>query len=114
MWNVVTTDLFDQWFNEQDDATQEKVLAGLIALQQGGPSTGRPLVDTVNGSAYPNMKELRVQHKGEPIRAFFAFDPARQAVVLCAGNKVGNEKQFYKIMIPIADREYARHLAELE
>ncbi|MCD9528339.1 type II toxin-antitoxin system RelE/ParE family toxin [Photobacterium carnosum] len=54
------------------------------------------------------------QHRGDPIRAFFAFDPLRQAIVLCAGNKCGNEKRFYKQMIPIADFEFAKHLEELE
>lgn len=32
----------------------------------------------------------------------------------CAGNKGGNEKRFYKQMIPIADFEFAKHLEELE
>lgn len=114
MWTVITTDLFDQWFDSQSDDTQEKVLAGLVALQKGGPTIGRPLVDTVNASKYGNMKELRVQHRGEPIRAFFAFDPFRQAIVLCAGNKGGNEKRFYKQMIPLADLEFTKHLEELE
>jgi len=114
MWTVLTTDIFDEWFDTQLDDAQERVLAGLVALQRGGPGVGRPLVDTVNASNYKNMKELRVQHRGEPIRAFFAFDPARQAIILCAGNKVGNEKRFYKQMIPIADHEFAKHLAKLE
>lgn len=114
MWTVITTDFFDEWFDAQSDDTQEKVLAGLVALQTGGPTIGRPLVDTVNASKYNNMKELRVQHQGDPIRAFFAFDPLRQAIVLCAGNKGGNEKRFYKQMIPIADFEFAKHLEELE
>lgn len=114
MWTVLTTERFEEWLNAQDEPTQEKVLAGLLALQQGGPGVGRPLVDTLKGSRYPNMKELRVQHQGEPIRAFFAFDPARQAIVLCAGNKAGNDKRFYKEMIPLADAEYARHLAGLD
>ena len=35
------------------------------------------------------MKELRVQHRGKPLRAFFAFDPLRQAIVLCIGDKGG-------------------------
>jgi hypothetical protein len=34
----------------------------------------RLYADTVNGSCYSNMKELRVQSKGDLIRAFFAFD----------------------------------------
>lgn len=114
MWTVLTTEYFDQWYQQQTIDTQKKVLAGLVALQQEGPTLGRPLVDTINASKYNNMKELRIQHKGEPIRAFFAFDPLRQAIVLCAGNKVGNEKRFYKEMIPIADMEYQKHLSQLE
>ena len=60
------------------------------------------------------MKELRIQSKGKPLRAFFAFDPKRKAVLLCAGNKTGNEKRFYKLMIPLADKEYETHLDNLE
>ena len=114
MWAVLTTNMFDDWFDDQPDDVQEKVLAGLLALHKGGPSVGRPLVDTVNASKFKNMKELRVQHRGEPIRAFFAFDPLRQAIVFCAGNKGGNEKRFYKQMLPIADREFSTHLKRLE
>lgn len=114
MWTVKTTELFDAWFDAQNDMTQEKVLAGLLALAQGGPSVGRPLVDTIKGSRFTNLKKLRVQHHGEPLRAFFAFDPLRQAIVLCAGNKGGNEKRFYKEMLPLAEAQYARHLTELE
>ena len=89
MWTVITTNLFNEWLDEQDESTQEKVLAGLVVLQQQGPSLGRPLVDTVYGSKFTNMKELRIQHKGKPLRAFFAFDPLRQAIVLCVGDKGG-------------------------
>lgn len=74
----------------------------------------RPYADTVNGSNYTNMKELRVQSKGDPIRAFFAFDPRRRGILLCAGNKTGDEKRFYGVMIPIADRQYAEHLEKLK
>lgn len=76
---------------------------------------GRPFADTVKGSKYPNMKELRIQHQGDPVRAFFAFDPERNGIVLCAGDKTGlNEKQFYKDMIKIADKEFSKHLHSLK
>ena len=75
MWTVITTNLFSEWLDEQDESTQEKVLAGLLVLQQQGPSLGRPLVDTVSGSKFTNMKELRIQHKGKPLRALYDFDP---------------------------------------
>lgn len=70
MWIVITTDLFNEWLEQQDESTQEKVLAALVVLQQQGPSLGRPLVDTVYNSKFTNMKELRVQHRGKPLRAF--------------------------------------------
>ena len=70
MWTVITTDVFNEWLEQQDESTQEKVLAALVVLQQQGPSLGRPLVDTVYDSKFTNMKELRVQHRGKPLRAF--------------------------------------------
>ena len=78
-----------------------------------GPLLGRPYVDTLKGSQYPNLKELRVQHRGEPWRIFFAFDPLRQAIVLVGGNKTG-DKRWYEKNMPIAENRFAQHLAELE
>lgn len=112
MWPVLTTAIFDMWFEQQDVKTQEKLLAGMLALSIGGPKVGRPLVDTVYESAYMHMKELRVQHKGNPFRAFFAFDPFRQAIILCAAKKEGNEKLFYQRMLRVADQAYLEHLQQ--
>jgi hypothetical protein len=114
MWGINTTDTFDAWYENLDDMDRANVLASMLVLQSQGPMLGRPHADTVNGSAYNNMKELRVQSKGQPLRAFFAFDPERKGILLCAGNKAGNEKRFYEEMIPIADREYAAHLEALK
>ncbi|WP_368542557.1 type II toxin-antitoxin system RelE/ParE family toxin [Enterobacter soli] len=113
MWDVETTDRFDEWFYDQSLALKEDVLAAMHILAEFGPQLGRPYVDTVNASAYPNMKELRIQHAGHPVRAFFAFDPSRKAIVLCAGDKTGRvEKRFYKEMIKVADDEFSKHLAK--
>ncbi|MDN3454609.1 type II toxin-antitoxin system RelE/ParE family toxin [Psychrobacter sp. APC 3350] len=112
MWAVISTELFDEWFEQQEESTKERVLAALVVLEQQGPSLGRPLVDTVNGSKFANMKELIIQHRGKPLRAFFAFDPLRQAIVLCIGDK-SNKKRFYKAMIATADEQYELHIASL-
>src|SRR5699024_8279006 len=112
MWTVITTELFNQWLDQQDESTQEKVLAALMVLEQQGPSLGRPLVDTVYDSKFTNTKELRVQDKGKLIRALLAFDPKRQAIVLCIGDK-GNRKRFYKEMLATADQQYECHLRTL-
>ena len=113
MWTVIFTTRFDQWFDEQDEDAQEKILADLSNLEAYGPTLSRPYADTVNGSKYPNMKEIRIQHDGRPIRAFFAFDPIRRAIILCAGDK-SNDKRFYKTMIRIADEEFSAHLTVME
>lgn len=113
VWGIVTTDTFDKWFDDLDDNDRTNVLAGLFLLEEKGPHLARPYADTVKYSKYSNMKELRIQSKGDPIRAFFAFDPKRKGVLLCAGNKAGNEKRFYKQMVSIADAEYATHLESL-
>ncbi|RUR08877.1 type II toxin-antitoxin system RelE/ParE family toxin [Legionella septentrionalis] len=113
MWSIETTDTFDIWFDTLDDIDRTNVLASMIVLQEKGPMLSRPYADTVKGSCHSNMKELRVQSKGDPIRAFFAFDPKRRGILLCAGNKTGNDKRFYDEMIPIADREFTAHLKKL-
>lgn len=72
-------------------------------------------MDTLYGSNTPNMKELRVQSNGRPVRELFVFDPMRKAIVLSAGNKDGaDEKCFYKTMIKTAENEYHRHLDQLK
>jgi len=115
MWTVITTDCFDGWFNMQTPELQDDLLAAMTVLQEEGPHLGRPLVDTLNGSRYTNMKELRIQHQGDPIRALFAFDPHRRGIVLCAGDKTGlNPQKFYKDLIKIADSEYKHHLSTLK
>tara|TARA_R110000772_G_scaffold58952_11_gene133609 strand:- start:869 stop:1213 length:345 start_codon:yes stop_codon:yes gene_type:complete len=114
MWSIKQTETFEDWYYSQDDIDRENVLVSLLLLQEKGPMLARPHADTVNGSRYPNMKELRIQSGGKPLRAFFAFDPNRTGVILCAGDKGGNDKRFYDEMIPIADWEYAAHLESLK
>ena len=106
MWTIKTTDTFASL----DDTDRASVLAALLVPQEKGPGLSRPYADTLRGSRYSNMKELRIQSRGEPIRAFFAFGPARTGIVLCAGNKVGNEKRFYDEMLPVAEREFTNWL----
>lgn len=113
MWNIETTDVFDKWFEALDDVDKENVLASLLLLQQKGPQLPRPYADTVKASKFMNMKELRTQSKGNPIRSFYAFDPQRTGILLCAGEKTGKEKRFYEKMIAVADHELEKHLTQL-
>lgn len=113
MWEVKLTETFKEWLLAQDKGLRKRIAASLLNLQQYGPSLPRPYADTVKGSRYSNMKELRVQHAGHPVRAFYAFDPERKAIVLCAGDKTG-DKQFYDRMISLADEVFSRHLNEMK
>ena len=48
-------------------------------------------------------------------RVAFAFDPARKAILLVAGDKSGSsQKQFYKQLITKADLRFDEHLSRLE
>nr|WP_218627043.1 type II toxin-antitoxin system RelE/ParE family toxin [Sodalis sp. dw_96] len=105
-----TTDRFDRWLSRLNDIDRASVLAALIVLREKGPMLCRPYADTVKGSRYCNMKELRIQSRGDPLRAFFIFDPHRTGILLCAGSKVGDEKRFYHEMIPVADGEFTDYL----
>ena len=90
------------------------MLAAILVLEQFGPALGRPYVDSLKGTdKVKNLKELRVQHKGKPFRVFFAFDPLRQAVMLCDGDKTG-DKNFCETMILVAEREFLDYLQGLE
>ena len=112
MWEVEFSDDFGRWWQTLDEAERESLLASVMLLRQFGPLLGRPHADTVKGSRHSNMKELRTQHKGRPLRTLFAFDPRRRAILLIGGDKTGDDR-FYERMIPLADRLYDEHLQEL-
>jgi hypothetical protein len=48
-------------------------------------------------------------------RVAFAFDPARKAILLVAGDKSGgSQKRFYRELIRKADVRFDAHLARLQ
>ena len=74
------------------------------------------------GSRVPNLKELRAGS----VRVLFAFDPRRNAILPVGGDKRGRWSRWYDewgpdgsrsdltgVMIPAAERAYARHVEEL-
>jgi len=108
-FEVEYTDEFDIWWKELSEAEQESVVASVKLLQELGPHLPFPYSSGVKGSKYSRMRELRVQHKGNPIRILYAFDPRRIAILLIGGNKKGQD-DWYKTFIPQADKLYADHL----
>jgi hypothetical protein len=69
---VNVSDEFATWFTEQEEDLQNRITAMVNLLSEHGPNLRRPHADTLEGSTVSNLKELRVQHKGEPYRILFA------------------------------------------
>ena len=113
MWTVTTTAEFDRWFrNDLVDEEREEVAAVVNLLKLFGPMLKRPHADTLNGSKYRNMKELRAKTSRSELRVAFAFDPDRRAVLLAGGNKAGvGQRAFYERLVERADALFAAYLA---
>lgn len=111
-WEVEVSDEFREWYERQRIDLRESIAVAVDTLAEAGPELGRPLVDTLKGTRYPNMKELRVQHRGRPYRILFIFDPRRNAYLILGGDKSGNV-HWYREAIHRAEQIYAQHLAEL-
>ncbi|MGH9416526.1 MAG: type II toxin-antitoxin system RelE/ParE family toxin [Terriglobales bacterium] len=102
-------------FDDLAPRVQDALLAVLVVLRERGPASGRPEVDTLKGSAFANMKELRFRADRGVWRVAFAFDPQRRGILLVAGNKAGvSEPKFYERLIAKADARFEEHLTHLE
>jgi hypothetical protein len=103
-----------EW-KELELGLKELVGEVLDHLEDDGPFGGRPEVDTLSGSTYANMKEIRVKSGRQVWRFAFAFDPAQSAVVLCGADKQGmNQTLLYKQLIRKADLRFNAWLKEHE
>jgi hypothetical protein len=80
-WSIEGTDEFQSWFAGLTSAERVTVAGKITLLEEKGPSLGRPHADTLKGSRVPNLKELIIQHAGDPYRVIFVFDPRRTAIL---------------------------------
>ena len=111
-WEVEYTHEFERWWDRLGEDVQDVIAAKVELLTEHGPYLRRPHVVTLAISAYPNMKELRVQHGGDAYRVLFAFDPRRVAILLLGGRKP--DERWYKKAVKHADRLYKEHLQTLK
>lgn len=108
------TDEFEPEFHALQEDVRTEILALSMVLEQFGPQLGRPRVDTLKGSRYANMKELRFSAADGEWRVAFAFDRRRKAILLVAGDKSGgSKKRFYRELIRKADQRFDAHLARI-
>jgi hypothetical protein len=114
-WTVEIADELEAEWDQLSVDVQDEILAHGKLLEQFGPQLGRPRVDTLSGSKYSNMKELRFDAADGVWRVAFAFDPRRRAILLVAGDKSGvSQQRFYRQLIKEADARYKGHLAKLK
>jgi hypothetical protein len=111
MWEVEGTDQFADWYANLDESLQIRVDAAISWLEEKGPALDRPFVDTIKTSRHGHMKELRP--RGGSLRILFVFDPRRTAILLLGGDKTDRWQEWYKDMIPLADKLYDDYLVEL-
>ena len=112
MWEVLDTHELRDWRNSLSARDQARLIRLEQLLAERGPQLGRPHADSVSGSRYSNMKELRPT---ETLRGFFAFDNQQRAILLCGGDKArrGGKRSWYEKMVRRADRLFARHLEQM-
>jgi hypothetical protein len=111
-WSVRLCPEFAAEFRTYDERFREELISQMEVLEALGPMLGRPRVDTLNGSRYCNMKELRFRFGEGVWRVAFAFDPSRCAVLLVAGDKAGvGQGRFYQKLIAQADERFGRYLS---
>lgn len=104
---ILTTEQFDEWMLSLSRQEQKAIIKKMEKLEVYGAQLGRPDVDLIEHSEFPNMKELRARGT---LRAFFAIDPDRKAIILIGGDKEGDSR-FYKKYIKQADDLYRGYLA---
>jgi len=113
VWNVEYTNEFEDWWLTLSEGEQIEIDAHVGLLEVRGPSLPFPYSSNISGSRYGEMRELRVQYKGDPYRILYAFDPRRSAILLIGGNKKGDDR-WYDVFIPVADKLYKEHLREIK
>ena len=115
VWKVIFHRDFLAEFEALSALVQDEIAAMALLLEEIGPTLRRPHADTMNGSRFANMKELRFDADDGVWRLVYALDPARMAILLVAGDKSGvSSKRFYKSLIAKADARFESHLGELK
>jgi hypothetical protein len=108
-YDVYFTAETEAWMMALKDNDYDAIMARVELLEERGPGLGRPVVDSITDSRHPNMKELRAGS----MRALFAFDPHRRAIVLVGGDKRDDWTGWYERNIPLADHLLDAHLASM-
>ena len=92
MWEVEYTDEFGDWWEGLSEQAQVDVAAHMARLESQGPQFNFPYSSGILSSKISHLRELRMSHRGQPLRVLYAFDPRRSAILLVGGNKAGDKQ----------------------
>lgn len=106
---ILVTHSFEQWYETLSVAEQASISRVVGLLEEKGAALAFPFSSSIRGSRFA-MRELRIQHGGEPYRILYAFDPVRRAVLLVGGAKTGVGNRWYSAAIREAERLWAEYL----
>lgn len=107
---VIVTDEFKGWYENPTEDHQAAVIRVVELLEARGVNFGFPYTSEIKGSKHA-LRELRVKAGRSQIRIGYAFDPKRQAVLLIAGDKTGDDR-FYEWFVPQAEKVWLQYLDE--
>jgi hypothetical protein len=95
-WDVA---FHNEFVPEFEASVQDGLLAGAKLLADYSPQLGRRHADALKGSKHANMKELRFEGADGEWLAASAFDPARRAILLVAGDKSGGSQNAFIVSL---------------
>ncbi len=114
-FEVEVTSEFSNWWDALSQTQQHDLNERVRLLEEYGPALRRPVAGEIKGSKFsPQMKELICNSNEAHLRVLFIFDPRRTAILLIGGDKTGQWEEWYRQMIPIADKIYKDYLNELK
>jgi hypothetical protein len=108
--DVIVTNEFVAWYDGLSDSHRESVIHSVGLLEDMGVNLPFPHSSDLKGTRHA-LRELRVKAQGAQIRIAYAFDPARNAVLLLGVAKEGDDR-FYRWFIPQAEAVWEEYLKE--
>jgi hypothetical protein len=111
---VIATDEFRAWYedDELDGQIHDAVYEIVELLANEGVGLKFPYQSALRGSKH-GCRELRKSAGKHELRIAYRFDANRDAVVLLAGDKDGDDR-FYEWFVPKADQIWEQYERELK
>ncbi len=111
-WRVEFHRDFVPEFRALAEPVQDEIAALVEKMRVMGPTMKRPASDTLDGSRFSNMKELRFEADNGVCALHMRLTQLEKQ---SCGDKAGvSQKRFYRSLIRKVDERFAEHLKELQ